>query len=132
MFGELWHLAPTYIEIEFGQIGTKFLATVMLQLIPSSFGKISGNFWKTLSSVQLIIFENFLVCCDYCVISHNPASCSLINCQLHLVLIADYDRNNLIGMLDCLGFRYQHVDGFYTLFKNKLSGNVLVNNEKNI
>ena len=83
--------------------------------------------------------KNFLICRVSCLASHNPAYCSLINCQFHILLIVDKDRNELIGTLQRLCVTFQHVDCFYTLFKYRFfgifmlkNGNILVSVERTV
>ena len=100
IFGEKWHLANTTIEVAFEQLATKSLAAVMLQVIPSFFGKLLEG------SSFIYKVEKFLVCLICCAVSHKPAFCSLINCQFHILLVADNDKTDLICELDRLCFTY--------------------------
>ena len=96
----------------------------MLHVVPSFFGNFLGIFLFNSTNK----YWNFLVCRDYCVAPHDPASCILINCQFHILLIADRDRKDLIGKLDRLCSTKQHVVCYTRLFKNRISGNILVKN----
>ena len=122
IFGERWHLASTAIEVTVGQLAMKSMAAVMLQVILRFFGKISENSLFISTDKH----ENFLVCRDNCVASHNPAYCSLINCQFNILLIADKNGNDTIGKLGRLCFTNQHVDCSYTFFKDIFSGYILI------
>ena len=81
------------------------MSAVMLKVTAS----FSGEFLENSLFISTDIFENFLVCRDYCVAPHNPACCSLINCQFQIHLSADEDWNDLIRELERLCFTDQHV-----------------------
>ena len=94
----------------------------MLQVIPSFLGK----FWESSLFILSDYNEDFLVCHDYSVASQNPAHCNSINCEVHILCIASEDNNDVIGKQDRLCFTHENVDCFYTLFKFRFSGNLLV------
>ena len=100
------------------------MAAIMLQAFP--------RFYTVYSEKSLFIsttlYEKFLICREYCVATHDDATCSLPNCTYHLLLVADKDVDDLIGKLDGLCFTYQLVDCFYTLFKYRFNGSLLVKN----
>ena len=100
----------------------KVMAAVMLQAIPSFFAGHSENS-LFISSDN---YDNFLVTRDYCVAAHDSTFCSLKHCQYHILLIADKDMNDLFTKVDRFCFNFQRVDCFYTLFKHRFSGNVVL------
>ena len=104
---------------------SKFLwrmAGVMLQAIPSFYSSYSQD-CLFISSEH---YENFLVTEQYCVAYHGSEYCPLINCKFHILLIAKTDIKELFTKLDGLCYTYQYVDCFYTLFKYRFSGMVLI------
>ena len=106
------------------QLGRNAIAAALFQAIPSCF-------FKKLSESSLFItkdkLESLSGTCDYCVAALESIFYSLDHCQHHILLTADKDKNDLFMKLDRFRFKFQRVDCFYTLFKYKLSGNILMN-----
>ena len=50
--------------------------------------------------------------------------CFLPNCRYHIILIGNI--KELLHELDAFRTNYQHVDCMYTLFKNRVSGKIIV------
>ena len=94
------------------------MAAIMLQIIPSFYTKLSEKNLFTSAN----IYENYIVCTDYCIAHHDDKTCSLPACNYHIILPGNVEE--LLKKLDITCFTYQHVECLYTLFKYRFSRKV--------
>ena len=69
-------------------------------------------------------YEKYIVSKEYCIARHDDKMCFLPNCRYHIILIGNI--KELLQKLDAFCFNYQHVDCLYTIFKNRLSGKIVL------
>ena len=95
------------------------MAAIILQTTPIFNTKISekGLF------ISAQIYENYIVCKDYCIVHHDDKTCLLPSWKYHILLLGNVEE--LLKKLDTICFTYQHVDCLYTLFKYRFSGKVI-------
>ena len=96
------------------------MAAVMLQVIISFYTNYSKN--SLLISVNT--YKNYNVSKEYCIARHDDKMCFLPICRYHIFLIGNI--KELPQKLDAFCFNYQHVDCFYTLFKYRFSGEIVL------
>ena len=92
----------------------------MFQVIPSFYTNYSKN--SLLNSANT--YENYIVCEDYSIASHDDKMCFLPNCRYHNILIGNNEE--LLQKLDVFSFNYHHVDCLYTFFKYHFSGKIVL------
>ena len=68
-------------------------------------------------------YEKYIVCTDYCIAHHDDKTCFLPACEYQIIIPVNVEE--LLKILETLGFTYQHVDCLYTLFKYRFSGKVI-------
>ena len=95
------------------------MAALMLQTIPSVYAKISEKGLYIIAK----LYENNIVCKDYCIAHHGNKTCSLTASRKHSILRGEIEE--LLHKLDPFCFTYQHVDCLYTLFKYRFSGKII-------
>ena len=100
------------------------MAAVMMQVVPRFYSVYSTK------SVHICAntYEKYLVSKDYCVAQHEDSMCTVPNCNYHILLIAEKDKNDLMQKLDTFCFTYQLVDCLYTLFKYRFDGKIVTKN----
>ena len=96
------------------------LAAVKLQVIRSFYTIYSRNSLF----ISANTYEKFIVSKEYCTACHNDKKCFLPNCRYHIILLGNI--KDLLQKLDAFRFNYQHLDCLYTIFKNRLSGKIVV------
>ena len=94
------------------------MAAIMLQTIPSFYGKISE---KSLF-ISAKTYENTLFV-ENCIAHHDDKTCSVPASKYHFILLGENEE--LLHKLDTFCFTYQHVDSLYTLFKYRFSGKII-------
>ena len=95
------------------------MAAIMLQSNPSIYAKFS----EECLFISATTYEKYLACKDYCIAHHNDKTCFLPSYKHHIVIFGNVQE--LLKKWDTFCFTYQHVDCLYTLFKYRLSGNVI-------
>ena len=92
------------------------MAAIMLLAKPCFHANISHKSLFTSAN----IYEEDIVCEDYCIPHHDDKTCFLPACKFHVILLGEIEE--LLQKLDTFCFTYQHVDSLYTLFRYGFNG----------
>ena len=103
------------------QIFSQKSSNVKKYFVPLFFSDSKNS--ETSLFISANIYEEFIVCTDYCIAYHDHKTCFSPACKCNNTPLGEFEE--MLHKLDTFCFTYQHVDCLYTLFKCRFSGKVI-------